>query len=271
MDFFTPIVDDPFTYGQIAAANALSDVYAMGGQPLTVLNIACFSLDLAPSETWAAVLAGMDDKTREARAVCVGGHTVEDTQPKFGMAVTGLIDPDRVWANTGAEVGDEIWLSKPIGTGIINTAAKLDLASDDQLMACIESMATLNSSARDAAMASKTPVRCATDITGFGLAGHLFNVARASNVTLELEANSIPQFPGLQALVERGCVTGGGSRNRDYLGDNLEVSADLPSWLTDVFVDPQTSGGLAVFSRTPIAGSVRIGRVVEGSPKIRVF
>jgi selenide,water dikinase len=266
VDFFTPIVDDPYAYGQIAAANALSDVYAMGGRPLTVLNIACFNPTLAPPEVWAAVLKGAHDKTTEAGAVVMGGHSVEDNQPKFGMAVTGLVDPKRMFANTGAKPGDQIWLSKPLGTGIITTAAKNDSCPDEVLAAAIVAMRTLNRKACELGLAAG--VRCATDITGFGLAGHLFNVARASKVSIELELRSLPVFDGVKALVEQGHTTGGAAKNREFLGDALMTSEDAPDWLIQVALDPQTSGGLAVFSASEIPGSTWIGEVKAGGARI---
>ncbi|AIE85750.1 selenide, water dikinase [Fimbriimonas ginsengisoli Gsoil 348] len=268
VDFFTPVVDDPYAYGQIAAANALSDVYAMGGRPLTVLNIACFSPAAAPPEVWAEVLRGMADKTIEAGAVVAGGHSVEDAEPKFGMAVTGLIDPARTFANTHAQLGDEIWLSKPLGTGIVTTAAKNDAALPEELEAAIDSMRTLNRAACEAGLAAG--VRCATDITGFGLAGHLFNVAKGSGVTIEIDAASLPVFEGVERMIAEGHVTGGAGRNREFLGDSLRFDEAVPGWLRQVVLDPQTSGGLALFSRVPIAGAVRIGRAMAGDPRIHV-
>ncbi len=267
IDFFTPVVDDPYAYGQIAAANALSDVYAMGGRPLTVLNVACFDPAAAPPEVWAEILRGMADKTIEAGAVVLGGHTVEDDEPKFGMAVTGLVEPDRAWANTAALPGDEIWLSKPLGSGIVTTAAKRDAASEVELATAIRTMATLNRAAAEAGHAAG--VRCATDVTGYGLAGHLFNIARGSGVTIELDASALPILPGVERMVGEGHTTGGARRNREFLGAALTFT-DLPEWLQHVVVDPQTSGGLAMFSRGPVEGAVRIGRAVDGPPVIRV-
>jgi len=266
VDFFTPIVDDPYAFGQIAAANALSDVYAMGGRPLTVLNIACFNPTLAPPEVWAAVLRGAHDKTTEAGAVVMGGHSVEDDEPKFGMAVTGLVDPNKMFANTEAKAGDQIWLSKPLGTGIITTAAKNDSCPADVLAAAIRSMSALNREASE--VAEQSGVRCATDITGFGLAGHLFNVARASKVTIELELHALPVFEGLKSLVEQGQTTGGAAKNQQFLGEALIVAEDAPAWLVQVALDPQTSGGLATFSPSKIPGSTWIGEVKAGEAQI---
>lgn len=268
IDFFTPVVDDPYAYGQIAAANALSDVYAMGGRPLTVLNVACFSPSAAPAEVWAEVLRGMAEKTAEAGAVVLGGHSVDDSEPKFGMAVTGLVEPERMFANTNAEVGDEIWLTKPLGTGIVTTAAKADAASEEELAAAIASMSTLNRAAAEAGRAAG--VRCATDVTGFGLAGHLFNVARGSGVRIELKAESLPLLPGVRRMIEAGHTTGGAGRNEEFLGDALTFGEDVPSWLRRVVLDPQTSGGLALFSRSPIPDAVLIGRAVPGTPGLSV-
>lgn len=275
MDFFTPIVDDPYAYGQIAAANALSDVYAMGGHPLTVMNIACFNPLAAPAVVWADVLRGMHDKTVEAGAVCVGGHTVEDNEPKFGLSVTGLIDPGHVWSNDRARPGDEIWLSKPLGTGIVTTAAKQDKATDSELAAAVTSMAMLNAGARDAALGvvagdGNPAVSCATDITGFGLVGHLFNVARASGVRITLWASELPVLPGVERLVAEGCTTGGAEKTRGYLAERLQVGGSVPDWLHAVALDPQTSGGLAVFSTVPIEGSTRIGMVEAGPATVRI-
>jgi selenide,water dikinase len=268
VDFFTPVVDDPYDYGQIAAANALSDVYAMGGRPLTVLNIACFDPNAAPPEVWAEVLRGMADKTMEAGAVIMGGHTVEDDEPKFGMAVTGVVDPRRAFANTNAEVGDEIWLTKPLGSGIVATAAKRDAATPEELAAAVATMKRLNRDACEAAI--QADVRCATDVTGYGLVGHLFNIARGSGVGLEISASALPLLPGLERMVLAGHTTGGARRNREFLGDALAFAPDVPEWLRDVVVDPQTSGGLALLSRHAIPNAVKIGRVVPGPPRVEV-
>lgn len=268
VDFFTPIVDDPYAYGAIAAANSMSDVYAMGGRPITVLNISCFDPDAAPPEVWADVFRGAADKTAEAGAVVVGGHSVKDAEPKFGMCVTGLVDPGRMFANTAARPGDAIYLSKPLGTGIVATAAKFDQCDEEELSTAIETMATLNRAACEAGL--DAGVRCATDITGFGLAGHLFNVARASGVGIVLEAGALPVLPGVRRMVEADLTTGGAGRNADFLAGSLEIEADVPDWLRHVILDPQTSGGLALVSAVPIEGCPRIGSVVEGGAGIRV-
>jgi selenide, water dikinase len=268
VDFFTPVVDDPYAFGQIAAANSLSDVYAMGGRPLTVLNIACFSPDAAPPEVWAEVLRGAYDKTTEAGAVVVGGHTVEDPQPKFGMAVTGIVPTDRIFRNTEAKPGDGIWLSKPLGSGIVATAAKFDRCSEEELAAAVDAMATLNADACDAG--HRAGVRCGTDVTGFGLAGHLYNVARASGVAIRIESSALPALPGVARMVEEGMTTGGAGRNAEFLGDRLRVAEGVPEWRRQLVLDPQTSGGLALFSSAPVEGSVRIGTVEAGEPQVAI-
>lgn len=265
VDFFTPIVDDPYDYGQIAAANSLSDVYAMGGTPLTVMNLCCFDPDSAPAQTWAKIIEGMRDKTLESGAVVVGGHTVENAQPMFGMSVTGLIDPTRVFRNDAAKSGDNVYLSKPLGTGIVTTAHKNDACTADELQAAVDAMKTLNARAAEAAHAAGA--KCATDVTGFGLAGHLYNIARASNVTIEIEAAALPLLPGVERLVALGAVTGGGTKNAGFIGDALVFADSVPTWLRHVAADPQTSGGLAVFARKQPEG-VFIGRVKEGPARV---
>jgi selenide, water dikinase len=266
VDFFTPVVDDPYAYGQIAAANSLSDIYAMGGTPLTVLNIACFDPEAAPAEVWAAILRGGADKCLEAGATILGGHSVDDKEPKFGMAVTGTIDPNRMFANTEAKPGDKIYLTKPLGTGIVTTAAKFDDCPTEVLTEATLSMAKLNAEA--AQLGHQYGVRCATDITGFGLAGHLFNIARSSGVAIEIFANRLPTFSGVQELVERGHITGGATRNRAFLGDQFVEAKGIEPWLIQVAFDPQTSGGLALFTAEDIPGMEPIGIVSEGETRI---
>ncbi|MBS1725126.1 MAG: selenide, water dikinase SelD [Armatimonadetes bacterium] len=268
VDFFTPVVDDPYAFGQIAAANALSDVYAMGGKPMTVLNIACFDPTAAPADVWASVLRGAADKTYEAGATILGGHSVDDKEPKFGMAVTGTVDPRRMFANTEARPGDLIYLTKPLGTGIVTTAAKFDDCPASTLDEAIASMAMLNDRAAELGHAHE--VRCATDITGFGLAGHLFNVARASSVAIEVFADRLPVFSGLPSLIEQGHLTGGSRRNREFLGSAFVVSDSVDPWRVEAILDAQTSGGLALFTAKEIEGMEPIGIVVEGSAEIRV-
>lgn len=269
VDFFTPVVDDPYSYGAIAAANALSDVYAMGGKPLTVLNIACFNPDAAPPEVWAEVLRGAFEKTMEAGAVVLGGHSVEDNEPKFGMAVTGLVNPKQMFANTEAKPGDKLYLTKPLGTGIVTTAAKWDGCEPGELEAAIQAMATLNKGGCEIGLAHG--VRCATDVTGFALAGHLYNIARSSGVQIELFASRLPLLSGVERMVADGHTTGGARKNRAFLGDALTFHEDVPEWLHHVVLDPQTSGGLVLFSAQTIDNLPCIGEVVgEGEATISV-
>lgn len=268
MDFFTPIVDDPYAYGTIAAANALSDVYAMGGKPLTVMNICCFDPAAAPPAVWAAILRGMADKVTESGATTVGGHTVEDKQPKFGLSVTGVIDPSRVMSNAGALPGDLLVLTKPIGTGIVTTAAKFDDCPPETLAQAIDAMSTLNAEA--AARALEASAKCATDITGFGLAGHLLNICRASKVTLQLDADALPIFEGVEKLVEQKNTTAGAKKNALHVGDSIQFHDSVPAWIRECIFDPQTSGGLAIAVKEPIPGFPTIGRFVAGDPKITV-
>ncbi|MCW5945625.1 MAG: selenide, water dikinase SelD [Fimbriimonadales bacterium] len=288
MDFFTPIVDDPYSYGQIAAANALSDVYAMGGRPITAMNICCFDPQMAPAQVWADILRGMADKVAESGAALVGGHSVEDPMPKFGLSVTGLIDPTHMLDNAGAEPGDLIFLSKPLGTGIITSAAKWDdefafdslvedpvalpqgatVIQDSPIGVAIAWMSHLNREASERALAAGA--RCATDITGFGLAGHLFNVARSSEVGIEIDSAALPLLPRIQELVERKNLTGGSKKTRAHLGNKMTFADSVPDWLKEVVVDPQTSGGLAIFSKTPIEEFACIGRTFSGTAQIAV-
>lgn len=267
MDFFTPIVDDPYAYGAIAAANALSDVYAMGGKPITAMNIACFDPALAPAEVWAAIFRGMADKCKEAGVAVVGGHSVEDSQPKFGLSVTGLVDPEKMMTNAGAKPGDRVYLSKPLGTGIVTTAAKFDDCPEAVLQEAILHMSTLNKVACEKAQNARS--KCATDITGFGLAGHCFNVARASNVAIHINANALPVIGGIEPLIENGHTTMGAQNNRAFMADAL-VFENADNALEQVILDPQTSGGLAIFSSVPLDGYPEIGVVVNGQPSIRV-
>jgi selenide, water dikinase len=260
LDFFTPVVDDPYLYGQIAAANALSDCYAMGATPITAMNIALYDPALVPADVWAKVLLGAYDKCTEAGAAVVGGHTVEDKEPKFGLSVTGIGHPEQLFQNTLAEPGDEIWLTQPIGSGIVLTAAKFDECPPDSFEQAVQNMCRLNKSAMEAGLAAG--VRCATDITGYGLGGHLLNVARASQVQIVLDVAAIPRLPHLDDLIEKKNTTGGGMRNREFAAS--ETSGQASENDLHVIFDPQTSGGLALFSKTEIPGAVRIGYVAEG-------
>ncbi len=246
VDFFTPIVDDPYAYGQIAAANALSDVYAMGGRPLTALAIAALPTDGPGFEVVRKISRGGYDKLREAGVVLLGGHTVQDREIKFGYAVTGAIDPERVLTNAGARIGDVLLLTKPLGTGIVSTAIKFGRVPERLAEVAIRSMTTLNRAAAEA-IAALPPgaVHACTDITGFGLIGHACEMASASSVTVRLVAAAVPVFDGVLALA-RTNRTGGGQSNREYFGPRVAMAASVGSELEIVLYDPQTSGGLLV-------------------------
>ncbi|HJP85821.1 MAG TPA: selenide, water dikinase SelD [Gemmatimonadaceae bacterium] len=268
VDFFAPIVDDPFDFGQVAAANALSDVYAMGGQPLTAMNIVAFPTKELPLDVLTKVLAGGQEKVHEAGAVVVGGHTVIDTELKYGLAVTGRAHPDFLLTNAGAKIGDKLVLTKPIGNGILATAGKRGKLAADAQRTMLDAMKTLNGKASRAALAVGS--RCATDITGFGLLGHASHIARASNVTLAIELDSVPMLPGARDAAVAGLVTDGGKRNAEYLremvrwgkGDDVDRA---------LLFDPQTSGGLFVTvsqARTAdylsrVEGAVVVGEVIQ--------
>jgi selenide,water dikinase len=243
VDFFTPIVDDPYVYGQIAAANALSDVYAMGGRPLTALAIAGFPKD-ADFALLKAIFAGGLEKLQEADVALLGGHTVQDAEIKFGYAVTGDIDPARMLANAGARAGDALVLTKPLGTGVIATALKFDRAPEAVVQGAVRSMVTLNEAAARALLSLPAgAVHACTDITGFGLLGHASEMAAASGCTLEIEGRAVPLLEGARALV-RGNVPGGGRTNQQHFGRGVETAPGIDADLHQLLYDPQTSGGL---------------------------
>jgi selenide,water dikinase len=253
VDFFTPIVDDPFVYGQIAAANALSDVYAMGGRPLTALAIAAFPKDLDRAVLSRIFAGGLDMLTRAGVAL-LGGHTVQDQEIKFGYAVTGEVHPDRILANGGAQAGDVLILTKPLGTGIIATALKFGRSTENSVAAAITSMTTLNKEAADAlARLPAGPVHACTDITGFGLIGHATEMAVASGVSLEIDAGAVPLIEGVRELV-RGNVPGGGRTNVKHFGGGVTLADSIEPELADLLYDPQTSGGLLVAVDPSAAG-----------------
>jgi len=237
IDFFTPIVDDPETFGAIAAANALSDVWAMGGQPISALTVACFPPKADP-DMLAGIIRGGMDKMREAGCVIVGGHSIVDEEVKFGFAVTGLIHPERIWRNAGAQPGDVLLLSKPLGTGVISTALKKGIAKQEWTDAATRSMLTLNKYAHQTL--TKCDVHGCTDVTGFGLIGHAREMALGSNVTLEIEASRVPLLPGALESIALDCIPGGLRNNHDFA--SCVVHGEAPQ----IFYDPQTSGGLLV-------------------------
>lgn len=243
-DFFPPIVDDPFTFGAIAAANALSDIYAMGGQPLFAINLAAFPDDL-PLEVIAEILRGGAEKMREAGAAIAGGHTVSDKEPKYGLAVTGLVHPDRILAKGGARVGDRLVLTKALGTGVITTAHKRGEDDPADLAAAVASMTRLNRQAAEAVRAT-AGIHALTDITGFGLLGHAHEMAHLSGTGLELDNAALPWLPGARKYAEAWVFPGGSERNEEFFGPWVSYAAglNLSDWEQRLLHDPQTSGGL---------------------------
>jgi selenide, water dikinase len=244
VDFFTPIVDDPYTFGQIAAANALSDIYAMGAEPRTALNIVGFPSGKMDIAVLGEILKGGSEKVREAGAVVIGGHTIIDDELKYGMAITGEIHPDRVIRNVGLRDGDAVILTKPLGTGIITTALKQRKVPDGSIEAAIASMVMLNRRASE--IMRNFSVHACTDVTGYGLLGHAVEMASGGNVTLVLESAKMPLLPGALELAEQGILTGGCKRNRDYLQDKVSIESSVSAGLIEVAFDPQTSGGLLI-------------------------
>jgi len=241
VDFFAPIVDDPYVFGQIAAANALSDVFAMGGEPLTALAIVGFPSGKLPPSVLSDILRGGQDKVREAGAVLIGGHSIIDEELKFGLSVTGQAHPGRLLTNATARPGDRLVLTKPLGTGLLATAAKANRLSADALSTLHASMSTLNAAASRAALAAG--VTCATDVTGFGLLGHALNIARGSGVMLRIDGRRLPELPGARELWRAGTRTGGADRNEAYLASRVDAANADPADLA-LALDPQTSGGL---------------------------
>jgi selenide,water dikinase len=270
VDFFTPIVDDPYTYGEIAAANALSDIYAMGGRPLTALAIAAFPKEGLDHGAIRAIFQGGFGKLREAGVALLGGHTVQDPEIKFGYAVTGAVDPARIISNAGANAGDILFLTKPLGTGLFATALKFDRVTLTAADAAVQSMRTLNRAAAEALQTLPAgAVHACTDITGFGLAGHASEMARASGVTLAIDANTVPVFSGALALAAAN-KSGGLGSNQDYFAGTVQVDPGVGPDLETVFYDPQTSGGLLI-AVSPSSADLLAGRLeASGVPARRI-
>ncbi|RKD32479.1 selenide, water dikinase SelD [Thermohalobacter berrensis] len=243
VDFFTPVVDDPYTFGQIAAANSLSDIYAMGGEPKLAMNIICFPNCLSLN-IMAEILKGGYDKVKESGALLVGGHTVEDEEPKYGLSVSGFIHPEKILTNNNAQVGDLLVLTKPIGLGIINTAIKADMIDDETYNKAVDVMRTLNKTPKDAMI--KVGVNACTDVTGFGLLGHTLEMAEGSNVTIKLYVSKIPMIKKALKLAEMGLVPAGAYSNMSFVGDKVYFSDEIPQNKQDILFDPQTSGGLLI-------------------------
>jgi selenide,water dikinase len=283
VDFFTPIVDDAYDFGRIAAANAFSDVYAMGARPLLALNLVGWPRDKLPYDLLGDVLRGGADIAREAGAFVLGGHSVDDPEPKYGMVVIGEVHPDRVVTLAHARPGDVLVLTKPIGTGVLTTALKRDLVSAADISEAVRSMATLNAGAARAMLENgATPTiapHAATDVTGFGLLGHLHNMLVASGVSAEIDAAAVPLLPKAAALAEQGAIPGGTRRNREALATKVRFAAAVAEAIRVLLFDAQTSGGLliavpeghvaqllAALQKEKTPAAARIGRIVGGSP-----
>jgi selenide, water dikinase len=261
VDFFTPIVDDPYDFGRIAATNALSDVYAMGGTPVSALNLVAFPLETLGGDVLTEILRGGHDVVEAAGAAIVGGHSIDDAEPKYGLAVTGVVHPDEITTNAGGRPGDALFLTKPLGAGVVSTAAKRGLASDELVAAAVAVMTTLNA----AAAASAKGAHAVTDVTGFGLLGHLHELALASGCAAEVAAEAVPAIDGvLELLADDSAVAGGTRRNREWARefatfDGVDAARE---WLV---VDAMTSGGLLIATDGEAEGA-RVGRLVAGEP-----
>ena len=279
VDFFTPIVDDAYDFGRIAAANAFSDLYAMGATPLLALNLVGWPRDKLPYDLLGEVLRGGADIAQEAGAFVLGGHSVDDPEPKYGMVAIGEAHPSRIVTLARARAGDALVLTKPIGTGVLSTALKRDLATAQDLAPAVQSMTTLNAGAARAMRAIGDDVHAATDVTGFGLLGHLHNMLVASGLAAELDAASVPLLPMALELAGSGAIPGGTKRNREALAEHVKLGAEIPEPLRVLLFDAQTSGGLliavaadrvdsllAALEREATPAAVRIGRLTRGTP-----
>jgi len=279
-DFFPPIVDDPFSFGQIAAANALSDIYAMGGKPLTVMNLVAFPIKKMDGNILKEILKGGYSKIQESGAIIVGGHSIDDTDIKYGLSVTGTIHPDKILTNANARPGDRLVLTKPLGTGIIGTALKGEMASQEAVKKITQSMTTLNRVACEVMV--EVGANACTDITGFGLLGHALEMAMASDVAIAIQSQSVPIFPEAEEYASMGMVPGGTGRNRDFAACKVEILGHVPDIKMDILYDAQTSGGLLIsvegervqmllgqLHRRGVKWATIIGEVLEG-PRGRI-
>ena len=244
IDFFTPIVDDPYDFGQIAVANALSDVYAMGGKPLTAMNVVCFPIKKLDISVLKDMLKGGIDKMKEAGVTLVGGHSIDDAELKYGLSVTGTVHPEHLVTNSGANAGDKLILTKPLGTGIISTALKAGKVSKETVAKLTKCMAYLNKKASE--LMQETGVHACTDITGFGFLGHACQLAQNSHVGMKINSASVPVFTEVEEFAKAGLCPGGLHRNREFYGKMVVFSKQLPDYTQDILFDPQTSGGLLI-------------------------
>jgi selenide,water dikinase len=282
VDFFPPVVDDPFAFGQIAAANALSDIWAMGARPLFALNLVAFPTQALPTETLARILEGGQSKADEAGIPILGGHSVDDPEPKYGMAVTGLVHPRRILTNAGGRAGDVLLLTKPLGSGIATTAIKRGIASPELERNVVELMSRLNRAAGEVFASGKFPVHALTDVTGFGLLGHLTEMALGAKLRARLFLEQVPILAGVPALAEQGVVPGGTTANLEHFGAHVRFPDGLPDPVKRVLADAQTNGGLlAAVPRAAVQKAERalararvdaaiIGELVRGAPGIDV-
>jgi len=254
VDFFTPIVDNPYDFGQIAVANALSDVYTMGGTPITALNIVCFPVKTLDISVLRDILEGGIEKMREAGVILLGGHSIDDKELKYGLSVTGTIDPRKMLTNSGAQTGDKIILTKPLGTGIINTALKAGMAKKETIAKVTASMAALNK--KPAELMRKYDVHSCTDITGFGFAGHSLLLGQNSGKGLHIHAKTLPRFEEVEEFAGMGIMPGGLHRNKDFYGPKVTFGKNVTPVIKDVIFDPQTSGGLLIVLKSTDADSL---------------
>jgi selenide,water dikinase len=281
-DFFPPVCSDPYEFGQIAAANSISDIYAMGGDPVLALNLMMFPTDKLPMDAYAAILRGGYDKASEAGVRIIGGHTIDDPVPKYGLAVVGYVHPGKIITNSGAKPGDSVIITKPVGTGIILTGLKLGMVSPSEAADAMESMKSLNRNA--AVIMKKYDIRGATDITGYGLAGHLLKMARASDVSISIDLNRVPLFPSVRRLTDAGCIPGASFRNLDYAENEISFDNEPDYDLKMIAFDAQTSGGMVIcvpeesrlkilrdLTASGLADSAVIGKVSEKKEKYLIL
>ena len=269
VDFFTPIVDDPYTFGQIAATNSLSDVYAMGGRPLSALAIVCFP-DKGDLDVLQQILAGGLSKMMEAGCAVIGGHSVRDPEIKFGYSVTGMIDPQKVWANANAQILDALILTKGLGTGVISTAIKRGEAKQEWIDAATQSMTTLNSRAAEVATSGKFTVHAATDITGFGLIGHVREMAAGSGVSVRINSANVPLLAGAMDCVRAGFIPGGLNNNRDFAECLVSYGESVPADIRTILFDPQTAGGLLLSVARSHAAALLTALTDAGVPAVEI-
>jgi selenide,water dikinase len=281
VDFFTPIVDDPYDFGQIAVANALSDVYAMGGKPLTAMNMVCFPTKKLDISILKDILKGGIDKMKEAKVTLVGGHSIDDAELKYGLSVTGTVHPERLVTNSGAKAGDKLILTKPLGTGIVSTALKAGKVSKEIIAKMTKYMATLNKKASE--LMQEVGVHACTDITGFGFLGHVCQVAWNSRVGIKVNSSSVPVFTEVEEFARARLCPGGLHRNREFYGKMVEFSKQIPDYIQDILFDPQTSGGLLIvlapataellvkkLHKAGVQDAVIVGEVIS-KPKEKIF